>query len=130
MSIGFKALKETLNSVLKASKTVCWRYQALATRRVFQFLISRNFSTSGIKYYESRGGSSDFRLPTSDFCLRTFTSPNVINHSHIKRLNSKPTFGRHSECHDTSTKGVVNRIPPKKLSKLDIFLKCTLFTGA
>lgn len=126
MSIGFKALRETLNSEVKASKTVCWRYQALATRRVFQFVISRNFSTSGIKYYESRGGSCDFRLPTSDFRL---TSPNVINHSNIKRLNSKPTFGRHSECHDTSTKGVVNSIPPKKLSKLDIFLKCTLFTG-
>ena len=123
MSIGFKALKETLNSEVKASKTVCWRYQALATRRVFQFVISRNFSTSGIKYYESRGGSSYFRLPTSDFRLLTsdFTSPNVINHSHIKRLNSKPTFGRHSECHDTSTEGVVNSIPPKKLSKLDIF---------
>ena len=71
MSIGFEALKETLNSVVKAPKTVRWRYQALATRQVFQFVISRNFSTSGIKYYESRGGSSDFRLPTSDFWLLT-----------------------------------------------------------
>ena len=71
MSIGFKALKKTLNSVVNASKTVCWRYQALTTRRVFQFVISQNFSTSGIEYYESRGGSSDFRLPTSDFRLLT-----------------------------------------------------------
>lgn len=74
MLIGFEALKETLNSVVKASKTVCWRYQALATRRVFQFLISRNFSTSAAssitKAEEGLPTSAfqlQFRLPTSDF---------------------------------------------------------------